>query len=477
MAETKTKTKGQELSEKLTYETKVGWEKLNKKENDEVFNFCNKYINFLNVSKTERETVKESIRIAQESGFVDLQEIKSKKTKLKAGDKVYYSNRGKTLMLAVIGKDAFENGINAVGAHIDSPRIDLKPNPVYESEGLCLFKTHYYGGIKKYQWTVIPLALHGVIVKKDGQKVDISIGEQAGDPVFCITDLLPHLGKEQMDKKMEEAIPGENLNIIIGSVPYDDEKVKDKVKLNILNILNQKYNITEKDFASAELEIVPAFKAASVGFDSGLVGGYGQDDRVCAYTSLIGILEISSPKKTAVCILADKEEVGSMGNTGMQSRAFENFLLELMEAKGESSFVGFNRCLANSKMLSADVNAAMDPTYESVMEKRNAAYIGRGVVISKYTGSRGKSNSSEASAEFVNEVIKIFEDNGVLWQMGELGKVDQGGGGTIAQYLANLGLDVVDCGVGILSMHAPYELSSKLDVYMAYKCYKAFMNK
>jgi len=465
------KTAGQLLSEELVYDAKTVWEKVTDKEKKEIFKFCDGYIDFLNKAKTEREAVKEGIKIAEEAGFKPLTE----NMKLKAGDKVYFSNRGKTLLLAVIGKEAIKNGVMAVGGHVDVPRLDLKPNPLYEAEGLSLFKTHYYGGIKKYQWTTIPLALHGVIMKANGEKVEIIIGEDDSDPVFTITDLLPHLARQQMQKNMREGVPGENLNVLVGGIPYDDEKVKNRVKLNVLAILNKKYGITERDFNSAELEIVPAFKARNVGFDESFVGAYGQDDRVCSYTALKAICDVKKPEKTAVCILADKEEVGSMGNTGMQSRSFEFFIADLMEAKGEYNELDLKKCLANTKMLSADVDAGVDPTYSSVNEKLNAAYIGKGICLTKYTGHAGKAEASDASAEFVGEVRKLFDDNKVYWQMGELGKVDEGGGGTIAQYLANLGMDVIDCGVPVLSMHAPYEITSKADIFMAYRAYNVFM--
>ncbi len=466
------KTEGQKLSEQLSYESATAWEKISDSEKEQVFSFCSQYINFLNKAKTEREAAGELIKMAEERGFENFEAIKRK---LVPGDKVYLSNRGKTVMLAVIGQEPIENGVNAVGAHIDSPRLDLKQNPIYEDSGLAMLKTHYYGGIKKYQWTTIPLAIHGVIIKEDGTKVNVVIGEDENDPVFCITDLLPHLAKEQMQKKMSEGISGESLNILIGNIPFKDEKVKEKVKLSLLKLLNDKYGIVEKDFLTAELEVVPAIRACDVGLDRSLVGGYGQDDRVCAYTSVMSILETDSPKRTAVCVIADKEEIGSVGNTGMQSRAFEYFIAELIEAAGEYSALKVNRALSNSRMLSADVNAAVDPSYEGVMEKKNAAYAGKGVCVTKYTGSGGKYHANDAHAEFVNEVRRILDGENIIWQIGELGKVDQGGGGTIAGYLSNLGMDVVDCGVALLSMHAPFEVASKVDIYMAYRAYKAFL--
>ena len=465
------KTAGQLRSEELIFQRKSIWETSDKKTLKKIQEFSEGYIDFLNNCKTERLAVEEAIKIAKEAGFRPISTYK----KLKEGDRVYYSNRDKNLFLAIIGKEPIVEGINAVVAHIDSPRLDLKPNPLYEADGMALLKTHYYGGIKKYQWTTIPLSIHGVVVRKDGTKLNVSIGEQEGEPVFCVTDLLPHLAKDQASKPLREAITGEELNILVGGIPFDDEKVKEKVKLNVLDILNKKYGMTERDFLSAELEVVPAFKAKSVGFDSAFVGGYGQDDRVCAYTSLKAICEIGLCKKTAVCVLADKEEVGSMGNTGMESRAFEFFLAELMNLRGEYDELALKRALSNSKMLSADVDAGYDPTYASAMEKNNSCYLGEGVCVAKYSGHGGKSGGNDASAEFVGEVRKIFDENDIAWQMGELGKVDQGGGGTIAYYLADQGLDVIDCGVAVLSMHAPFEITSKADIYMAYRAYNVFM--
>lgn len=466
------KTEGQKLNELLSYESKSAWEKISETEREQVFNFCSQYIGFLNKVKTERESADELIKLAESKGFKNFKALNGK---LNPGDKVYLSNRSKTIMLAVIGEEPIEKGINAVGAHIDSPRLDLKQNPLYEDSGLGLLKTHYYGGIKKYQWTAMPLAIHGVVIKQDGTKVNIVIGEDDSDPVFCVTDLLPHLANEQMQKKMSEGITGESLNILIGNEPYKDDKVKEKVKLNLLKIINEKHGITEKDFLTAELEVVPAIKARDVGIDKSLVGGYGQDDRVCAYAAAIAIMELEKPKKTAICVLADKEEIGSVGNTGMKSRAFEDFLAELVEATGEYSALKVSRALRSSRMLSADVNAAVDPTYEGVMEKRNAAFIGKGVCVTKYTGAGGKYQANDAHAEFIGEVCQLLDKENIVWQIGELGKVDQGGGGTIAGYLANLGMDVVDCGVALLSMHAPFEIASKVDIYMAYRAYLAFL--
>ena len=444
------------------------WTKLNK---EDVMLFNDKYIDYLNASKTERLAVSEAEKLALDAGFKYFEAV----DKLQAGDKVYYKNRGKNIVLAVIGSDDIEKGTSIVAAHIDSPRLDLKPSPIYEDSNMTLFKTHYYGGIKKYQWTAIPLSLIGVVIKKDGTTIEVNIGENEGDPVFTVTDLLPHLAQEQMVKKMSEVFTGEDLNVLIGSIPTDCEK--DKYKTTILDILKEKYGIEEDDFASAELEIVPQFKAQSVGLDKSMVGSYGQDDRICAFTALSAILEIEAPKKTAICFLADKEEIGSMGNTGMKSRYFENFLAEMiLKIKGEYNDLYLRRCLSNSKCLSSDVAAAMDPNYKSVCEPMNSAYFGQGISICKYTGSRGKSSTSDANAEFVALVRKILDDNDIDWQMCELGRVDLGGGGTVAQYIANLDVDTIDVGVGLLSMHAPYEISSKADVYSAYKAYKAFYN-
>ena len=444
------------------------WTKLNK---EDVMKFNDRYIGYLNASKTERLAVNEAEKLAVDAGFKYFEGV----DKLNPGDKVYFKNRGKNIVLAVIGSDDIETGTSIVAAHIDSPRLDKKPSPVYEDSNMTLFKTHYYGGIKKYQWTAIPLSMIGVVVKKDGTTIEVNIGENEGDPVFTVTDLLPHLAQEQMVKKMSEIFTGEDLNVLIGSIPADCEK--DKYKTTILDILKEKYEIDEDDFASAELEIVPQFKAASVGLDKSMVGSYGQDDRVCAFTALSAILEIEAPKKTAICFLADKEEIGSMGNTGMKSRYFENFLAEMiLKIKGEYNDLYLRRCLSNSKCLSSDVAAAMDPNYKSVCEPMNSAYFGQGISICKYTGSRGKSSTSDANAEFVALVRKILDDNDIDWQMCELGRVDLGGGGTVAQYIANLDVDTIDVGVGLLSMHAPYEISSKADVYSAYKAYKAFYN-
>ncbi|NLK70069.1 MAG: aminopeptidase [Clostridiales bacterium] len=430
--------------------------------------FCEKYKSFLDVSKTEREAVEYAIKSLEENGF---KEYKAG-MELNAGDKIYYNNRGKAVIASVIGSDPIENGINLCVAHIDSPRLDLKQCPVYEESELALFKTHYYGGIKKYQWAAIPLSLHGVIVKADNTKITINIGEEEGDPVFCVNDLLPHLAVDQMKRNLAEGIKGEELNILIGSRPFKDDEISEKVKLNILKILNEKYGIVEDDFISAEIEAVPAFKARDIGFDRSMIGAYGHDDRVCAYTTFQAILKCKNPKKTAMVVLADKEETGSDGNTGLRSAYLKYFIEDLAKGFG----VEGRTVLSNSECLSADVNAAFDPTFPDVLEKRNAAYINYGVVVTKFTGSRGKAGTSDASAEFVGKIRKIFNENKIIWQTGELGRVDLGGGGTVAAYVANLDVDTIDVGVPVLSMHSPYEIVSKLDVYMAYKAFSAFMS-
>ena len=459
----------------LLYENKSGWINISDDDKSNIFKFADEYMYFLNHSKTEREIVDTSLKIAQENGFVDI----SSKSELKVGDKVYFVNRGKNLFLAVIGEDSMENGINIIGAHADSPRLDLKPNPLYQSGNMAFLNTHYYGGIKKYQWTTIPLAIHGVIFTKSGEKITVKIGEDDSDPVFVITDLLPHLAKDQASKKLSEAIPGEKLDLAIGNIPAvkdNGEEEKDAVKLNILRILNKKYGITEEDFISSELEIVPAFKARSAGFDESMVAGYGQDDKVCVYTSLRAILNVSNPKRTAVCLFSDKEEIGSMGNTGMESNVFATFVAELLNKLGINRPNLLDKVFCNSKMLSADVDAGVDPLYSDVSDMDNGGFMGHGISLNKYTGSGGKYNASDANAEFVSEIRTLFNSNNVKFQITELGKVDVGGGGTIAYILANRGVDVIDCGVPVLSMHSPYELTSKYDIYTAYRGYLAFFN-
>ncbi len=454
----------------MKYELKNGWTKDIDKEI--VFKFSEGYKDFLTQCKTEREAVSETVRLAEECGFKPLESFDT----LKEGDKVYVVNKLRSVMLAVIGSETLTDGVNIVGAHIDAPRLDLKPNPLYEDGEMAFFKTHYYGGIKKYQWGTVPLALHGVVITKDGETVEVRIGDENDDVTFVITDLLPHLAQEQMKKTPSTIIEGEQLNILIGSMPAEDEE-KDAVKENILAILNEKYGICEEDFLSAELMAVPAANAKDVGFDRSLIGSYAHDDRVCAYPSLMAILTTEACDKTAVCILTDKEEVGSMGNTGAKSDFMKLALLEIMDKAGENATeLNLLRCLDRSYCLSADVNAAFDPNFPSPYEKRNSGKLNYGVAISKYTGARGKSGSSDASAELMSKIRKLFNDNGVLWHVSELGKVDAGGGGTIAQYVANLGVETVDCGVPILSMHAPFEVASKLDVYMAYKAFHTFFN-
>lgn len=443
-----------------------------------IMDYGKRYMDFLDKSKTERLAVKEIVRLANHNGFIDYNEV-MKKGNIKAGDKIVYNHKGKSAVLFVVGKKPIEDGMNIVGAHIDSPRLDIKQNPLYEDTNVALLKTHYYGGVKKYQWTTIPLALHGVVFTKDGKCVDISFGESDDEPVLYINDLLIHLSADQMEKKANKVIEAEQLNIVVGQIPLktDDKDVKNKVKENILKILEEKYGISERDFATAELEIVPAGKSRSVGFDSSFIAGHGHDDRVCSYAGVEAIFNIGEVEKSAVCLLTDKEEVGSMGNTGMQSRFFENMVANLISIQGEYNDLKIRRAIENSQVLSADVNAAFDPTFPEVMEKLNAAKVAQGVTISKYTGSRGKSGSNDANAEFLSELRMLFDKNDVIWQTGELGKGDQGGGGTIAYILANLGAEVVDCGTAMHSMHAPIELVSKADAYMTMKAYNVFLNR
>ncbi len=457
--------------ENLSYENKNQFAELDKKERKVIFDFCEDYRQFISKAKTEREFCDDTCRILEQNGFVPLQSVKA----LKPGDKIFSVNRGKGVCAAVIGKNSMTEGINLLGAHIDSPRLDLKPNPLYEEQGIAYFKTHYYGGIKKYQWTTMPLSIHGIVVLQDGTQIKIVIGEDTNDPVFCVTDLLPHLATQQMAKKMNEAIAGESLNVILGNICSEDEEAKESVKQNILTLLNEKYGIKEEDLLSSEIEVVPAYEARDVGLDRSMIGGYGQDDRVCAYTALRAILDVKNPEKTAICLLVDKEEVGSMGATGMQSRYFENIVAKLCAMTEETySDLSLRECLSNSTCLSADVGAALDPNYPDVSEKRNSAILNCGILLTKYTGSRGKGGASDASAELVAKIRKIFNESGVHWQIGELGKVDAGGGGTIAQFVANLDMDVIDAGVPLLSMHSPFEIAGKLDIYMTYRGYLEF---
>lgn len=461
--------------EKLSKEYELVWDKLNDDDLKQVFAFSERYKAFMDLSKTEREASDEIVKYAEGKGFINLAEAITQGRKLKAGDKVYAVNKGKGVAMFVIGREAFERGMNIVGSHIDSPRMDLKQNPLYEDGGFSMLDTHYYGGIKKYQWVTIPLSMHGVVVKKGGEKINIVIGEDDNDPVLYITDLLPHLAGKQMGKKMSEGIEGENLNVLFGSMPIKDKDAKNRIKLNTLRLLNEKYGITEEDFTTAELEVVPSGKSRDAGFDRSMVMAYGHDDRVCAYTSLEAICEVHNPAKTCVSLFVDKEEIGSVGATGMHSRFFENSVAEIMELTGEYSELKVRRALANSKMLSSDVSAADDPNFPGVIEKKNGAFLGKGIVITKYTGSRGKGGSNDANAEFLGEVRDIFNNNSILWQTAELGKVDEGGGGTIAYILAEYGMEVVDCGVALLSMHAPWEIASKADIYETYRAYKAFL--
>ena len=456
-----------ELKEKLFYEKKNGLLKADEQTLAKMQEYCEGYKLYLDAAKTEREAVSAAIAMAEEKGFVPFVIGKS----YNAGDKVYFNNRGKTVAFAVIGKESADKGVNITAAHVDSPRLDLKPNPLYEELELALFKTHYYGGIKKYQWTALPLALHGVFVKKDGTVVEVNIGEDDADPKFVINDLLPHLGREQNKRTLGDGIRGEELNVLIGSMPFKSDEGSELVKLNILKILNEKYGVTEEDFLSAELELVPAAKACDIGFDRSLIGAYGQDDRVCAYPALTAILDIDAPEKTAIAILTDKEEIGSMGNTGLQSDFLTHVIHDISVMQGCDETVA----IRNSKCLSADVNAGTDPTFQDVMERRNASFLNYGVVITKYTGGGGKSGTSDASAEYTAEIRAMLDNAGIIWQTGELGKVDAGGGGTVAMYVANLGIDVIDLGVPVLSMHAPYETTSKLDVYMCYRAMYEFM--
>ena len=474
---------GEELKEKLFTKKEDGWKDLTTSQKEELVMITENYMKFLNKSKIEREFIKNAKELADRNGYTD---IMNKQT-LVPGDKVYFINRGKSMYLAIIGEnDIEENGMHIIGSHVDSPRLDLKPNPLCEDGGLAYFKTHYYGGIKKYQWTTIPLSIHGVIVKTNGEKIEIEIGEKETDPIFTITDLLPHLAQDQMEKKLKNGVEGEDLKLLIGSIPFsccnkeegeNNKKqcnVSEKVKLNILHLLNLKYGITETDLLSAELELVPAFKARSLGFDESMVAAYGQDDKVCAYTSLAAMMNLEKVKNTAICILSDKEEVGSMGNTGMESHMFDFFVSEILNKLGINKPNLLDKVFCFSKMLSSDVDAGFDPIYAYVSDTTNAGYLGRGITLNKYTGARGKSGASDANAEYVAWIRNILEKNEIKYQVSELGKVDIGGGGTIAYILANKGTDVIDCGVPVLSMHAPYEVTSKYDIYSAYKTYEAF---
>ncbi len=458
------KSEGKKLKEKLLAKKKNSGLTMTEAEIKKADKFCEGYKKFVTNAKTEREAAAEAVKEAEKNGFEEYVHGK----KYKPGDKFYYLNRKKAIILCVMGKKPLSEGVRIAVAHIDSPRLDLKQNPLYESDELALFKTHYYGGIKKYQWPTIPLSLHGVIVRADGAEITVNIGEDEGDPVFCITDLLPHLAQEQMKRSAPAIVKGEELNILIGSRPFREDDLSDKVKLNIMKILNDKYGIIEDDFISAELEAVPCFNARDIGFDRSMIGSYGQDDRVCSYPALEAVLKVKNPEKTIMTVLTDKEETGSDGNTGLNSSYLPYFISTLAKTHGFDEI----QVISNSECLSADVNAAFDPTFPDVTESRNAAHLNYGVCVTKFTGSRGKSGTSDASAEFVGRIRRLFDKEGVVWQTGELGKVDAGGGGTVAQFVANLNIDVIDVGVPVLSMHAPFEVTAKNDIY---NCYKAFV--
>ena len=466
MAE-KEKTEGQLLAEKLLVQSKSDALRLTGEEIADADRFCEPYKEFLNNSKTEREAVDTAVSMLKARGYTEFDPAR----KYTAGEKLYYNNRGKALIFATMGTRPIEEGVNVMAAHIDSPRLDLKPNPLYEDTGLGYFKTHYYGGIRKYQWSAIPLALHGVVAKKDGSVVKVRLGDDEADPVFCVTDLLPHLSKEQDKRQLHEGLRGEELNILIGSRPFRDDEAGEKVKLALAKILFDRYGMTEEDFLSAELNAVPAFRARDLGLDRSMIGAYAHDDKVCAYTALMAALETEHPEVTHVTILADKEETGSKGNTGMDSRFFDYFIDDLARPYG----VAGHTVLTHSRCLSADVNCAHDPSFPDVTERRNVAYLGGGAVITKYTGAGGKNSTNDASAEFMAYVRRVLDENHVLWQTGELGKVGQGGGGTVAMYLSGLDIEVVDIGVPVLSMHAPFEVVSKLDVWSTYRAFCAFI--
>ena len=463
-------TNAKELQKKLTWEfPHIGKKAPGAK--DAAFAYCEGYKKFLNKAKTEREFTAKAVELLEQAGYVPFVEGAA----YKPGDKVYFVNRGKSLLMSTFGTASLEEGVRLNAAHIDSPRLDLKPNPVYEKHEMAYFKTHYYGGIRKYQWVTIPLAMHGVIVKQNGEMINVCVGENEGDPVFCVTDLLPHLGAKQNERKLSDGIRGEELNIVISSLPFVDESekegVKDAVKLNALAILNEMYGITERDFLRAEIEFVPATKAQDVGFDRSLIGAYGQDDKVCAYTALTAEIDTKAPHYTTVTVLADKEEIGSYGNTGLSS----DFVLHYIEGLAAAQKANIRKVLRNTTALSSDVNGAYDPSFASVYEERNSCFVNKGPVLTKYTGARGKSGSNDASAETMAKVISIMDEADVYWQVGELGAVDEGGGGTVALYVASMDMDVVDLGVPILCMHSPFELSSKLDVYYTYKAFAAFL--
>ena len=460
-------------------EREVAWNHYSEEEKKKVFEFAEEYRKFISACKTERECVRTFVERAEAAGYLDIKKVIAEGIKLESGVRVYADNNGKALAMFIVGKKPMEEGMRILGAHVDSPRMDLKQNPFYEDTGLAMLDTHYYGGVKKYQWVTLPLALHGVVAKKDGSVVEVNIGDKPGDPVFGVSDLLIHLAGEQMEKKAAKVIEGENLDLLIGSIPLageEKENAKDTVKENILGILKEEYGIEEEDFLSAEIEVVPAGEARDYGLDRSMIMGYGHDDRVCAYPSFEAMLaKNETPEYTSVCLLVDKEEIGSVGATGMQSRFFENMTAEVMAAAGQYTELALRRALQNSHVLSSDVSAAFDPNYPSVMDKKNAAYFGKGMVFNKYTGSRGKSGSNDASAEYVGKLRAVMDDGNVFYQTAELGKVDHGGGGTIAYILANYGMQVIDSGVAVLNMHAPWEIISKADLYEAYKGYVAFL--
>ncbi|HHY59464.1 MAG TPA: aminopeptidase [Clostridia bacterium] len=467
----KKRTGGQALERQLAYRKKNVWEHLSPQKREAVFRVGEDYKEYLSRAKTEREAVRFMMEGAQAAGFRPLEELKQ----WKPGQRFYITYRHKVLLLGVAGERPLREGLRLIGAHIDAPRLDLKPQPLYESDGLALLKTHYYGGIKKYQWPALPLALHGVVMKADGEVLQLVIGEEEKDPVFTVTDLLPHLAKDQMEKKMREGIPGENLNVLAGSLPYLDEEVKEKVKLAVLQHLHDQYGLVEEDLVSAELELVPAGKARDVGLDRSLVGGYGQDDRACAFALFRAILPVQRPRHTALALFVDKEEIGSTGNTGAQSRLLEYFVARLGELAGSHTVKDLWQVFDRSLAVSADTTAAVDPSWPEVLDKYNAPVLGHGVVLLKYSGSGGKYDTSDAHAETVYRVRRLFNEHGVIWQSGELGKVDQGGGGTIAQFLAQTGMDVIDCGPALLSIHSPFEIASKADIYMTCKAYQLFL--
>lgn len=468
----------------------VLWNTYSPAQQQEMESVCNRYMNCLDEGKTERESARLTVRMAEANGYRNLKDVIAEGGQLQAGDKVYYVYNEKLLIMYLIGSDPMENGMNLLGAHIDSPRMDVKQNPLYEKSGFAYLDTHYYGGIKKYQWVTLPLAIHGVVVRKNGTRVDIAIGEKDTDPVFTVSDLLIHLAQDQLTKTGSTVIDGESLDILIGSIPMPEEvsedaseEEKDKAKeaqkeaitANICRILKEQYGFEEEDFLSAELEVVPAGRCRDLGFDRSMIIGYGQDDRICAFTSLMAMLDSETPARTACCILVDKEEVGSMGASGMQSKIFENVTAEVLHCMGLNDHISLRRTLQNSKMLSSDVSAGYDPLYESVFEPKNAAFLGKGPVFNKFTGGRGKSGSSDANPEYIAEIRKVLADHNIQFQTAEMGKVDVGGGGTIAYIMANYGMEVIDCGVAILCMHSPWEISSKADVYETYRCYKAFI--